>query len=88
MFKLIDKAEACQPGKSYSEDAFLVTPSLVAICDGATGKSDRRILSDYDSDAMWLSNVFLKNLKTAEQTRTDNDCGVHPKADPLLNRVF
>lgn len=73
MFKLIDKIESNEIGKPYSDDAFLVMPSLAAVCDGGTSKSDHRVLNEYGSDAMWLSNVFLKNLKTAEESRTDND---------------
>lgn len=73
MFKLADKAESNEIGKPYSDDAFLVMPALAAVCDGGTSKSDHRVLKDYGSDAMWLSHVFLKNLKTAEEARRDND---------------
>lgn len=73
MFSLIDKVEENEINKSYSEDAYLILPTLVAVCDGGTSKSNHRVLNEYDSDAMWLSNTFLKCLKKAEEQRKDND---------------
>ncbi len=81
MFKLLDQIE--QPlltdektPRDYTEDAYIVTPNLVAIADGITSKSlEERWLNEYSSDAEWLVRTFLQELKIIAEDRvnTKND---------------
>lgn len=49
--------------KKYSDDAIFISDNAVAIFDGATGLSNRRIMKNGDSDASWLSNTAVKSME-------------------------